>query len=51
MKKYGKRIYKVGEKLCKITLENERKYSKTLTMVVAGVYISKTFFSLFSSSL
>lgn len=50
MKKYGKRIFKVEEKLQKITLENERKYSRTLTMVIAGVYISKIF-TLFSSSL
>lgn len=50
-KKYGKRIHNVGEKLYKFTSKNENKYGKTLTMVVAGVYISKTFFTLFSGSL
>lgn len=44
VKEQDKRIYKVGEKLYKITLKTERKYNEILTIAVAGVYTSKILF-------
>lgn len=41
-------MFYVGEKLYKITLKPERKYSEMLTMVVAGVYTSKIFYFCFT---
>lgn len=43
VKEQDKRIYKVGEKLYKITLKTERKYNEILTIAVAGVYTSKIY--------
>lgn len=49
--KQDKWIYKGRKKLYKIPLKMERKNSEILTMVVAGIYASKIYFSLISSFL